>query len=323
MESKNKNFLKDEIKKSNLRLGMISEINSDLPIPNLDRKTLRSIKSEADDLTSRIVNKSSVKSHTKNSSIVSPLRNKLNSVDPDDLEESASRISSIIKSKRDKIKNKSDKQQYEPEINETERYRLLNNMGKLKEKHTHINVPTNVQDVRLIREIYENTKEQVEVSNSLLIMRLGILGFFVISSWLGKKFVGDYMQNLIYIETILWPIYDKILLEIEDDPMTFPTIKINMSPMTKLMLVMLGSTTIYALLGAFVKQETIEGIFTTFGTSVSDPKVVNTQEIIPNILATAANKFGLLGLLTGKKPSGNEEMPDTESILSEISVKEN
>lgn len=322
MESINKNFLKDRTKKSNLRLGMISEINSDVPIPNLDKKILRSIKSEADDLTSIIANKSQIKS----SSIVSPLRNKLNSIDPNDLEESSNRISSIIKSKRDKIRDKSihnikSDKNYEPEINETERYRLLDKMGKLKEKHANINIPTNVQDVRIIREIYENKKEQVEVSNSLFIMRIGILGFFVISSLLGKKFIGEYMQNLIYIETILWPIYDKILLEIEDDPMTFPAIKLNISPMTKLMLVMVGSTAIYALIGSFVKQETIEGIFTTFGTSVSDAKV-DTQEIIPNILATAANKFGILGMLTGRKPNGNEEMPDTESMTSDISVRE-
>lgn len=303
---------KNQSPRNNMRLGILSSINSDIPKPKLSDSVLRSITSEADEL-------------------VSPLQKRLRSVNPNDLEDSASKIASIVKKKREASGKKESIREsklrhrdYEPEINETERYRILNAMAELKKANPHINIPNNVQDVRILREIYEGTREQLQISNKLMIMRLGILGFFVVSQYLGKKFIGNHMENLVAIETILWPIYDKILLEIEDDPLTFPTIKVNMSPMTKLMVIMLGSTIIFALLGSLTNEKTIEGIFSMLGNSVSNAKV-DTNEIIPNIISGGLNKLGLgniFTLMTGKKPTGEEEMKNLDSVMSDISIAE-
>lgn len=299
----------------NGRLGILSSVNSDIPSVKLPSSLLKSIQSEADNL-------------------VSPLQRQLKIINPDDLDDNATKIASIIKERKKSIqsmktvkaktisKRDKDVDEHEPEINELERYRILNAMTEMKKHHPHINIPTNVQDVRLVRQIYEGTKEQVQISNKLMIMRLSILGFFVVSAYLGNKFIGSHMKNLIFVETILWPIYDKILLEIEDDPLTFPAIKVNMSPMTKLMVIMFGSTILFALLGSFTNENTIEGIFSMLGKSVSNAQI-DTNDVIPNVVSGALNKFGLgeiIGMVMGNnKPKGNEDMKELDSNMSDIS----
>lgn len=307
---------KDDKDKNSLNLD-----NSDNPKPSVDSKTLKSLSDQVDTIIS------DTQASRKNG-FVSP-RRKLPNIDFNSLKSSQSEaIMKNIKSKTMKTEPKTviiNNREREPEKDEIEKNRIITEMGRMKQHHPFINIPENVDDIGVLRQIYENTKEQTHTNNNIFFLRVMMVGIFAILSWSGKVIIGDYMQGLLNIEATLMPFYERIYAEMECDPISFPTIRMKISPMTKLIALVIISTVLYAILGAMMQSEQIKTIFNNLGGFLADGvKSGDLKTICRDLIGQCADRFGLTDILfnTGPKPTGQNEMEDCSvtSILNEINA---